>query len=91
MNDLNKSLQLSNQSRPIFRSGGLERSRTEFAMLVLLNTLDVALGDSLIQLDQKAGAIQKNYETNGYQGLQYAAVEKYNDESSRFETLVDEA
>ncbi|KAE9380803.1 hypothetical protein N431DRAFT_323469 [Stipitochalara longipes BDJ] len=91
MNKLNKSLPALNRSRPIFRLMRLGGSRTDFSKLVLLNVLNLALGDALIQLDHKAGSIQEEYETNGYQGLRYAAVEKYNDESSRYKTLVDEA
>lgn len=65
------------------------RNRMEFSKLVLLNVLDVALAFSSRYFHDLASSIHNEYTTHGYRRLDYAAVEKHNDESSRYETLVD--
>jgi ABC-type multidrug transport system fused ATPase/permease subunit len=61
----------------------------EFSKLVLLNVLDVAVAFSSRYFYDLSSSIHKEYTIHGYRRLDYAAVEKHNDESSCYETLVD--
>lgn len=68
-----------------------DRSRKEVAKLLVLNFLDTALSSFLQTLAEQAGSIRDAYKVFGYRTLSYTAVEEHNDESSRYETLVDSA